>query len=140
MHAAKHFDGLDAQANPTTTRPGMNQASRTVQRLASVRFINAGIGATGSDYGALQVKRDLLSHHTESELKFCRRRARRAAAVSLESLALALRKACLITEKFHSGQSPIQMGLFPFLISQTLIFLILSFGRTVFSMQNRVSG
>ena len=29
---------------------------------AKVTFINAGIGATGSDYGALRVQRDLLSH------------------------------------------------------------------------------
>jgi lysophospholipase L1-like esterase len=29
---------------------------------ASVRFVNAGIGATGSDYGALRARRDLLSH------------------------------------------------------------------------------
>jgi parallel beta-helix repeat protein len=32
---------------------------------ASIRFVNAGIGATGSDYGALRVKRDLLSHHPD---------------------------------------------------------------------------
>jgi len=32
---------------------------------ASVRFVNAGIGATGSDYGALRVKRDLLSQHPD---------------------------------------------------------------------------
>ncbi len=29
---------------------------------AEVRFINAGIGATGSDYGAFRVQRDLLKH------------------------------------------------------------------------------
>ena len=32
---------------------------------ATVRFVNAGIGATGSDYGALRAKRDLLSHHPD---------------------------------------------------------------------------
>ena len=32
---------------------------------ASIRFVNAGIGATGSDYGALRVKRDLLAHHPD---------------------------------------------------------------------------
>jgi GDSL-like Lipase/Acylhydrolase family len=32
---------------------------------ATVGFVNAGIGATGSDYGALRVKRDLLSHHPD---------------------------------------------------------------------------
>jgi lysophospholipase L1-like esterase len=32
---------------------------------ANVRFVNAGIGATGSDYGALRVKRDLLSQHPD---------------------------------------------------------------------------
>ena len=32
---------------------------------ASIRFVNAGIGATGSDYGALRVKRDLLSQHPD---------------------------------------------------------------------------
>ena len=32
---------------------------------ASIQFVNAGIGATGSDYGALRVKRDLLSHHPD---------------------------------------------------------------------------
>ena len=32
---------------------------------ANVRFVNAGIGATGSDYGALRAKRDLLSHHPD---------------------------------------------------------------------------
>ena len=32
---------------------------------AKVQFVNAGIGATGSDYGALRAKRDLLSHHPE---------------------------------------------------------------------------
>ena len=31
----------------------------------SIRFVNAGIGATGSDYGALRVKRDLLRHHPD---------------------------------------------------------------------------
>jgi lysophospholipase L1-like esterase len=32
---------------------------------AKIEFVNAGIGATGSDYGALRVKRDLLSHHPD---------------------------------------------------------------------------
>jgi lysophospholipase L1-like esterase len=32
---------------------------------ANVRFVNAGIGATGSDYGALRAKRDLLSHNPD---------------------------------------------------------------------------
>ena len=32
---------------------------------ASIRFVNAGIGATGSDYGALRVQRDLLSQHPD---------------------------------------------------------------------------
>jgi len=32
---------------------------------AKVEFVNAGIGATGSDYGALRVKRDLLSRHPD---------------------------------------------------------------------------
>ena len=32
---------------------------------ATVRFVNAGIGATGSDYGALRAKRELLSHHPD---------------------------------------------------------------------------
>ncbi len=32
---------------------------------ATIRFVNAGIGATGSDYGALRAKRDLLSHHPD---------------------------------------------------------------------------
>ena len=31
----------------------------------TVKFVNAGIGATGSDYGALRVKRDLISQHPE---------------------------------------------------------------------------
>ena len=32
---------------------------------ASIRFVNAGMGATGSDYGALRVRRDLLSQHPD---------------------------------------------------------------------------
>ena len=32
---------------------------------ANVLFVNAGIGATGSDYGALRDNRDLLSHHPD---------------------------------------------------------------------------
>ena len=32
---------------------------------ATVRSVNAGIGATGSDYGALRARRDLLSHHPD---------------------------------------------------------------------------
>jgi hypothetical protein len=32
---------------------------------ATVHFVNAGIGATGSDYGALRAKRDLLSDHPD---------------------------------------------------------------------------
>ena len=32
---------------------------------AGIRFVNAGIGATGSDYGALRVKRDLLAQHPD---------------------------------------------------------------------------
>jgi len=32
---------------------------------AAIQFVNAGIGATGSDYGALRVKRDLLLHHPD---------------------------------------------------------------------------
>ena len=32
---------------------------------ANVLFVNAGIGATGSDYGALRANRDLLSHHPD---------------------------------------------------------------------------
>jgi lysophospholipase L1-like esterase len=38
---------------------------RSVFPKANVRFVNAGIGATGSDYGALRAKRDLLSHHPD---------------------------------------------------------------------------
>jgi lysophospholipase L1-like esterase len=30
-----------------------------------IEYVNAGIGATGSDYGALRAKRDLLSHHPD---------------------------------------------------------------------------
>ncbi len=32
---------------------------------AKIKFINAGIGATGSNYGALRAKRDLLSHQPD---------------------------------------------------------------------------
>ncbi len=32
---------------------------------AEIRFVNAGIGATGSDYGALRAKRDLLVHQPD---------------------------------------------------------------------------
>jgi lysophospholipase L1-like esterase len=32
---------------------------------SKITFVNAGIGATGSDYGALRAKRDLLSHHPD---------------------------------------------------------------------------
>ncbi len=32
---------------------------------ATIKFINAGIGATGSDYGALRVQRDLLKEHPD---------------------------------------------------------------------------
>lgn len=32
---------------------------------ATINFVNAGIGATGSDYGALRVSRDLLSSHPD---------------------------------------------------------------------------
>ena len=32
---------------------------------AKIEYVNAGIGATGSDYGALRTKRDLLSHHPD---------------------------------------------------------------------------
>jgi len=32
---------------------------------AEIQLVNAGIGATGSDYGALRVERDLLSHHPD---------------------------------------------------------------------------
>jgi lysophospholipase L1-like esterase len=32
---------------------------------AKVEFVNAGLGATGSDYGALRVKRDSLSRHPD---------------------------------------------------------------------------
>ena len=32
---------------------------------AKIEFVNAGIGATGSDYGALRAKRDLLSHRPD---------------------------------------------------------------------------
>jgi len=32
---------------------------------AKVEFVNAGIGATGSDYGALRAQRDLLSHRPD---------------------------------------------------------------------------
>ena len=32
---------------------------------STVRFVNAGIGATGSGYGALRAKRDLLSQHPD---------------------------------------------------------------------------
>src|ERR1035441_4869521 len=32
---------------------------------AKIEYVNAGIGATGSDYGALRAKRDLLSHHPD---------------------------------------------------------------------------
>jgi lysophospholipase L1-like esterase len=32
---------------------------------AQVQFVNAGIGATGSDYGALRARRDLLSHQPD---------------------------------------------------------------------------
>ncbi len=32
---------------------------------AKIESVNAGIGATGSDYGALRVQRDLLSHHPD---------------------------------------------------------------------------
>ena len=32
---------------------------------AKVDYVNAGIGATGSDYGALRARRDLLSHHPD---------------------------------------------------------------------------
>ena len=32
---------------------------------AKIEFVNAGIGATGSDYGALRARRDLLSHHPD---------------------------------------------------------------------------
>jgi lysophospholipase L1-like esterase len=38
---------------------------RQIIPKATVRFVNAGIGATGSDYGALRAKRDLLSHHPD---------------------------------------------------------------------------
>lgn len=31
----------------------------------NIRFINAGIGATGSDYGALRIKRDLLAYQPD---------------------------------------------------------------------------
>ncbi len=32
---------------------------------ANIRSVNAGIGATGSDYGALRARRDLLAHHPD---------------------------------------------------------------------------
>ena len=32
---------------------------------ATVKFVNAGIGATGSNYGALRAERDLLSHQPD---------------------------------------------------------------------------
>ncbi len=32
---------------------------------AKIEYVNAGIGATGSDYGALRAQRDLLSHHPD---------------------------------------------------------------------------
>jgi len=32
---------------------------------ATIKFVNAGIGATGSDYGALRVQRDLLKEHPD---------------------------------------------------------------------------
>lgn len=32
---------------------------------AQIVFVNAGIGATGSDFGALRARRDLLSHHPD---------------------------------------------------------------------------
>jgi lysophospholipase L1-like esterase len=35
---------------------------RETHPKATVKFVNAGIGATGSDYGALRVQRDLLAH------------------------------------------------------------------------------
>ena len=38
---------------------------RTTFPKAQVQYVNAGIGATGSDYGALRVRRDLLSRHPD---------------------------------------------------------------------------
>ena len=32
---------------------------------AEIRFVNAGIGATGTNYGALRAKRDLLAHRPD---------------------------------------------------------------------------
>ena len=32
---------------------------------AQIEFVNAGIGATGSNYGAMRAERDLLSHHPD---------------------------------------------------------------------------
>ncbi len=52
-----------ACANPSSRYPNVVLAwwKKTFPK-AQVELVNAGIGATGSDYGAMRVKRDLLSH------------------------------------------------------------------------------
>lgn len=38
---------------------------------AEIKFVNAGIGATGSDYGAFRARRDLLSHRPDFVIVVC---------------------------------------------------------------------